>query len=240
MSTPVETTNQLLAALPSADLAVLHPHLSDITVAVGQTLFDPGDIFRDVYFPTTAVISLITVMNDGQMAEVLAIGNEGMIGIRLLYDDDEAFARAVCLGSGHLVKIDAETFWHVVKTKPAVRHVIHHYAHAFLVEVFQFAACNIVHNDSQRFARWLLRKHDQTKSTEFPLPEELIAGILAISPHRLRELLAHFQHKKLITFDTTRIRICDRAGLERVTCECYARVQAELLKIRMRIRRGAG
>lgn len=142
MAHSADPLNQLLAALPPDEFQIVHPHMIETDLAVGRILFNPGDIIQDVFFPMSAIISMMAVMNDGQTVEVVAVGNEGMAGIRLFYDDDEAFARAICQAPGQVVKVAAETFWKMVKTLPGMRHIIHHYAHAFLIETFQSAACN--------------------------------------------------------------------------------------------------
>lgn len=107
----LKPSNQLLAALPPKELELIRPDLVDLDLPVGQVLFNPGDIFRDVYFPTTAVISMQIVMKDGKPVEVTTVGHEGLLGgVRLFYDDDEAFARAICDMSGHVQKIRLRCF----------------------------------------------------------------------------------------------------------------------------------
>jgi CRP-like cAMP-binding protein len=179
MASIQKASNQLLAALPPEEFEQMRPDLVDLDLPVGQILYNPGEILREVYFPTTAVISIINVMRDGQPVEVAAVCHEGMVGIRLFYDDDEAFARAICGMPGHVLKIAAEVFWARVRTLPGLRHVIHNYAHACFMELFQYAACNKVHTLPQRFARLMLTKQDRARTHTFPLPGEQVAEMHA-------------------------------------------------------------
>jgi CRP-like cAMP-binding protein len=229
-----DQVNLLLAALPTEELERISPHLVELEVAVGQVLFNPGEIIRDVYFPTTAIISMMNVMSDGKKVEVAAVGPEGMIGIRMFFDDDEAYAHAMCQAPGQVLKMDAQAFWMIVKERRALRHVVHHYVHAFLFEVFQSAACNMVHNVRQRFARWLLTKSDRARTNTFPLPPDLIASMLTITATSARTLVEGLVHERLIHYRDEVVEIINRAGLERIVCECYDRVRIEANKIRVK------
>jgi CRP-like cAMP-binding protein len=229
-----DLSNQLLAALPPEELERIAPHLVDLDLPVGHVLFNPGDIIRDVYFPTTAIISMMNVMSDGKKVEVAAVGHEGMIGIRMFFDDDEAFAHAICQAPGHVLKMDAHAFWMIVREQAAMRHVVHHYVHAFLFEVFQSAACNMVHTARQRFARWILTKQDRARTDSFPLPPELIADMLTITQSSARALLDQLVQERLIDYQNGVVQIINRLGLEAIVCECYERVQIEMSKIRVK------
>jgi CRP-like cAMP-binding protein len=223
--------NELLNALPSAEHRLMAAYLVDVDLQEDQTLYDAGDIIQDVYFPTTAIVSMMNVMRDGQMVEVASVGHQGMVGIRLFYEDDEAVARATCLVPGHAHKIAAEKFWPLVHEQPGIRHVIHQYAHACHFEVFQYAACNNLHTFPQRLARWLLRTEDRSNRTTFPLGTAKIAAVLNVSVPRVRDVLHHFRDRGVIDFRGEKLSITNRAALERLACECYERVQLELFKI---------
>jgi len=228
-------SNQLLAALPPEEFELIKPDLVDLDLPVGQVLFNPGDIFRDVYFPTTALISLRSVMRDGKTVEVTAVGHEGMLGgVRLFYDDDEAFARASCDVSGHVKKIAAEVFWARVKTLPGLRHVVHHYTHATFMETFQSVACSKVHTLLQRFARAMLTKQDRARTQTLPMTGAQVAEMLSISPPGASALVAQLTQDRLIDFTNDVVQILNRAGLEAMACECYERVQIELNKIQVK------
>lgn len=229
-----DLTNQLLAALPAEEFTRIAPHLVELDVPVGHVLFNPGDIIQDVYFPTTAIISMMNVMRDGKKVEVAAIGHEGMVGIRMFFDDDEAFAHAICQAPGQVLKMDARAFWMVVREQAGMRHVVHHYVHAFLFEVFQSAACNMVHTARQRFARWILTKQDRARTNTFPLPPDLIADMLTITQASASALLDQLTQEHLIDYQNSVVRIINRPGLESVVCECYERVRIESSKIRVK------
>jgi CRP-like cAMP-binding protein len=231
----LKPSNQLLAALPPKELELIRPDLVDLDLPVGQVLFNPGDIFRDVYFPTTAVISMRIVMRDGQSVEVGSVGHEGMLGgVRLYYDDDEAFAYAICDVSGHVQKIAAEVFWARVKALPGLRHVVHHYTHAAFVEVFQSVACCKAHTLPQRFARAMLTKQDRARTQTLSMTGAQVAEMLSISPPGASALLAQLTQDRLIDYTNDVVQIRNRAGLEAMACECYERVQIELKKIQVK------
>lgn len=200
----------------------------------GQTLFDAGDIIRDAYFPTTAIVSMMNVMSDGQTVEVASVGHEGMVGMRLFYEDDEAVARATCLFSGHALKIAASDFWPLMHHQPEIRHVIHQYTHACQFEVFQYAACNKIHTFPQRLARWLLTNQDRSDRTTFPLGHAKIAAILNLSVATVLDVPNQLRDRGVIDFRGEQLPIINRPGLERIACECYERVQLELFKIGVR------
>ena len=224
-------SNQLLAALPANEVELITPHLVELELALGHVLFNPGDIIRDVYFPTTAIISMMNVMRDGQKAEVAAVGHEGMIGIRMFFDDDEAFAQAMCQAPGHVLKIDAPTFWMMAKSQPGMRHVVHHYIHAFLFEVFQSAGCNKVHTIPQRFARWILQKQDRARTMSLLLPPEVVAEMLTMTQASAHAILNQFAQERLIRYQDSVVDIINRPRLEATACECYERIQLEWKKI---------
>jgi CRP-like cAMP-binding protein len=229
-----DLSNQLLAALSPEEFERVAPHLVDLDLPVGHVLFNPGDIIRDVYFPTTAIISIMNVMRDGKKVEVAAVGHEGMVGIRMFFDDDEAFAHAICQAPGHVLKMDAPAFWMIVREQAGMRHVVHHYVHAFLFEVFQSAACNMVHTVRQRFARWILTKQDRARTNAFPLSPELIADMLTITQPGARALLDQLIQERLIDYQNGVVQIINPPGLEAIVCECYERVQIEFSKIRVK------
>ena len=227
-------SNQLLAALPPEEFERVAPHLVDLDLPLGRVLVNPGDIIREVYFPTTAIVSLMNVMRDGKKVEVAVVGHEGMIGIRMFFDDDEAFAHAICETPGHAIKMDAQKFWVMMRAQAGMRHVVHHYVHAFLFEVFQSAACNKVHTIPRRFARWILTKQDRARTDSFPLPPELVAEMLTIRETSACAVLDQFIHDHLIDYQNGVGRVINRAGLEAIACECYERVQVEMNKIRLK------
>jgi len=228
--------NELLSSLPSGETKLIAPHLVDVEIADGHILFNPGDIIREAYFPSTAVLSVMNVTRDGQTVEVAAVGNDGMVGLRLFYDDDEAIARVMCQVPGHAFKIEGDTFWHLVRHQPGLRHVIHQHAHAFLFEVFQSAACNKIHGIPQRFARWLLTKQDRSDRTTFPLGEGKIAAMLNVTLPTVRGLIRQLRDRRVIAVRGEDISIVNRPGLEGIACECYERVRLELFKISVKRR----
>jgi len=228
--------NELLNGLPSPEQSIIAAHLVDVNINEGHMLYNAGDIIRDVHFPTTAIVSMMNVMRDGQTVEVASVGHEGLVGLRLFYEDDEAIARATCLVPGHAHKIPAEKFWPLLHEHPGIRHIIHQYAHACQFEVFQYAACNKIHTFPQRLARWLLTNEDRSNRRTFPLEQAKIGAILDVSIPRVRDMLHHLRDRGIMEFRGEQLSIINRPGLERIACECYERVQVELFKIGVRRR----
>jgi CRP-like cAMP-binding protein len=218
-------TNRLLAALEPPDFAALEPHLESVTLAVGQVLYEPGDIIRHAYFPHNTVISLVNVMEDGGSVEVGVFGREGVMGLLSALVTREAFGRYVVQTSGTASRIPFERLNEVRNTRLGLRQLIMNYGEALLAQTFQTVSCNAVHVVEARCCRWILNMHDRSDQDTLPLTHEFLSEMLGVQRSTVSVVTRTLQTAGLIRQSRGGITITDRAGLEEATCECYGKIR---------------
>ena len=220
--------NRLLAALPAADRAALAPHLARATLAIGQVLAEPGQPLAHVYFPETAVCSIIARMADGAGVEVGTIGNEGLVGLAALLDTAASANQTLAQIPGTALRIPAAGLVAAVDARPALRRLLHRYTQAYLTQVAQGAACNRLHGIEARCARWLLMTHDRVGGADrFPLTQEFLAIMLGVRRSGVTVAAGALQAAGLIRYHRGGIRVLDREGLELAACECYGMIRRQ-------------
>lgn len=219
------TQNRLLAALGDDSLASILPKLSQMTLTSRQTLYHPDTEIDTVYFPESAMISLVSNLDDGTQAEVGLVGNEGMLGTTVLSGADTSFVEAMCQMPGTVLRMRLADCRREFETNPPFRTILLRYSEALTAQVMQTAACNGRHGLEQRLARWLLMAHDRTNQPELLLTQEFMAMMLGVHRPSLSITAAALQKAGLIKYAAGRVTILDRAGLEHASCECYATVR---------------
>lgn len=213
--------NRLLGLLSAADYARLRRHLLPIPLTYRQSLYRAHQPLGFVYFIETGVGSLVNTMRNGAAAEVGTIGNEGMVGLPLLLGDDRAPTSVYVQVPGTGFRMKARLFEKELARSASLRRVMLHYAHAFLNQVAQSAACNQFHSIQQRCCRWLLMTHDRMQSDEFLLTQEFLAMMLGVQRTGVSAAAGGLQRAGLIRYRRGTVAILDRRGLERRSCECY-------------------
>lgn len=231
--------NRLLALLPRRDYARLHPHLEPVTLKYRQSLYAANRPIRFVYFIETGVGSLVNTLANGASAEVGTIGNEGMVGLPLVLEDERAPTTVYVQVPGAGLRIAAARFGVEMARSASLRTVMHHYAHAFFNQVAQSAACNQFHSLEQRCCRWLLMTHDRMDGDNFLLTQEFLAMMLGVQRTGVSAAAGALQSAGLITYARGHVTIKDRRGLERRSCECYGISKREFDRLLGRNRRGA-
>jgi CRP-like cAMP-binding protein len=225
--------NGLLAALDSDDWEYLRPALDVVQLERGVVLYEAGRPIRHIYFPHNAVVSLVAVMRDGQIAETGTLGREGFTGSEtILGNSDTANSRYVVQVAGTASKVPLSTLRACLDERPHARLLLMAYARALFAQVLQSVACNAMHNVEQRCARWLLMTHDRAAADSFELTQEFLAAMLGVRRASVNVVGSAFQKAGLIRYSRGKITILDRAGLEAASCECYGiirRVFAQLL-----------
>lgn len=224
--------NQLLAALPSADFERIYSSLELIWMPSGKVLHDSGDRLYYVYFPTTAIVSLLYVVENGGSAEVAVIGNDGMIGIALFMGGESMPNRAVVLSAGYAYRLNRRVLNHEFnrsggRRSGAFTHLLLRYTQALLTQMAQTAVCNRHHSVSQQLCRWLLLSIDRSPSDELMMTHELIANMLGVRREGVTEAAGKLQAMGIIRYNRGRIKVLDRPALEARACECYAVVRKE-------------
>jgi CRP-like cAMP-binding protein len=215
--------NRLLDSLPPAQKAELAPHLEHVRLELKELLFEAGKRIDSVYFPITAVASLLNLVEDTFGVEIATIGNEGLVGLSLSWGIDTFNPREFvqCQVPGDALVMDAETFASKVAAGGELTWLVHRYTQAFVTQIGQQVACNGLHSIEERCARWMLLTHDRVGSDEFPLTQEFLAQMLGVRRPSVTVVAGILQQAGFIRFHRGRFTITDRRGLENSACDCY-------------------
>ena len=213
--------NRLLGLLSRTDYERLRPHLEYIALKYRQSLYRGNTRIDFVYFIETGVGSLVNTMANGDAAEVGTIGNEGIVGLPLIFQDERSPTAVYVQVPGTSVRMTASKFRSELARSASMRRVMLHYAHAFFNQVAQSAACNQLHSLEQRCCRWLLMTHDRMGSDEFLLTQEFLAMMLGVQRTGVTAAAGSLQRAGLINYVRGIVTIRDRRGLQRRACECY-------------------
>jgi CRP-like cAMP-binding protein len=224
---PDITKNDLLAALPDSVQARLLPQLESVQMPLGGVLYESGGTLSHVYFPTTAIVSLLYVMENGASAEIAVVGHEGIVGISLFMGGESTPSRAVVQSAGCGFRLKSEILKDEFNQAGPMLHLLLRYTQALITQMAQTAVCNRHHSLDQQLCRWLLLSLDRLPGDELLMTQELIANMLGVRREGVTEGAMKLQHAGLIRYSRGRISVLDRTGLENRTCECYAVVKKE-------------
>jgi len=232
MALPViNEQNRLLTIIPAGAFDRLLPHLQKVRLKLGDLLQEPHRETAYVYFPTTAIISLVYMLESGASAEVGSVGREGMVGISHLLGGGTALSFAVVRAAGHGYQLDAN----ILKTEfthcEPLRRLMLRYMQVVYTQVAQTAVCNRGHAIDQQLCRWLLSTLDRTMSNELVVTQELVASALGVRREGITEAAGRLQRADIIRYRRGHISVIDRAALEARCCECYAVVKRELARL---------
>ncbi|MCW3054552.1 MAG: transcriptional regulator, Crp/Fnr family [Chthonomonadales bacterium] len=223
--------NKLLAALPPEDYDRLLPHLETVELGMRESIYEPYQPMRYVYFPSIGVASLLTVMKNGKAAEVGLVGNEGMAGLPLFLGADISTGQAFWQVPGQAARMNAEVFKEATQQSEALRTLLLRYTQALFTQVAQSAACNRLHSTEQRLSRWLLMTYDRVQLEEFPIKQDFLAAMLAVRRASITEAAGALQAQGLIHQGRGKIAIVDVKGLEQAACECYQVIKEEYARL---------
>lgn len=218
--------NLLFRALPPDSAARLAEHFITIDAPSRAQLYEPGDTVNRVYFPLDSVISMTAPVGTTQ-GEVATVGQEGMVGLPTVFGTDMANMRFFVQIGGRIAVAPADQFADLLRADDAIRAVMLRYAHAMFTQIGQSVVCNQRHSLRQRCARWLLMTHDRVPGDQFHLTHEFLAVMLGVRRAGVTVAAGNLQKAGLIKYRRGEITILDRAGLEKVSCECY-RLVAEV------------
>jgi CRP-like cAMP-binding protein len=213
--------NRLLALLAPRDYASLRPHFEPLPLEYRKILYAADKKIEFVYFIETGVGSLVNTMANGQAAEVGTIGNEGLVGVPLVLGDDRAPTSVYVQVPGAGLRMEASIFKKALARSATMQVVMLRYVHALFNQVAQSAACNHFHSLEQRCCRWLLMTRDRMRSDEFLLTQEFLAMMLGVQRAGVSIAAGGLQRAGLITYKRGNVSILDRAGLKKLSCECY-------------------
>lgn len=219
--------NRLLAALPPADWARLERHLEPVEMDLGRVLYESGMRIGHVYFPTTAIVSLLYVLIDGSSAEIAIVGNDGLVGIALFMGGESTPSRALVQSEGWAYRIAAPILKQEFARGGATQHVMLRYTQALITQMAQTAVCNRHHSIDQQLCRWLLLSLDRLRGRDLHMTQELIANMLGVRREGVTEAAGKLQAAGLIHYNRGLITVLDRHGLEARCCECDEVVRRE-------------
>jgi CRP-like cAMP-binding protein len=219
--------NHLLAALPAEEYTRLFPHLELVPMPLGDAVCEPGMTMSHVYFPTTSIVSLLYVMEDGASAEIAVVGNEGIVGVSLFMGGETTTSRAVVQSAGHAYRLTGQLLKDAFFLAGPMQRLLLRYTQALLSQMSQTAVCNRHHSVDQQLCRWLLLSLDRLPSNELTMTQELIANMLGVRREGVTEAAGELQRAGLIRYSRGRITVINRTGLEARVCECYQVVKKE-------------
>jgi CRP-like cAMP-binding protein len=230
---PPHTTaqNHLLATFPAAEYGRLAPDLELVAMPLGMVLSESGGRMQYLFFPTTCIVSLLYVLEDGSSAEIGVVGNEGVVGISLFMGGQTTPSRAVVRGSGHGYRIAAAALLREFTLGGAVMRLLLRYTQSLITQMTQTAVCNRHHSLEQQLCRALLLSLDRTSGTNLTMTQELIASLLGVRREGVTEAAGNLQRAGYIRYRRGHIEVLDRAGLERSVCECYSVVKVEFERL---------
>jgi CRP-like cAMP-binding protein len=223
--------NHLLAALPEADFMSLQPHLRQVPMPLGELLYESGERMTQAYFPTTSIVSLHYVMQDGASAEIAGVGNEGMLGVSLFMGGDRTPSRSLVQTAGDAYVLDAKILADDFNRGGALQRLLLRYSQALITQMTQTGACNRHHSVEQQLCRWLLLTLDRMPTRDLVMTQELIASMLGVRRESVTEAAGKLKERGIISYRRGHITVLDRAGLNIHVCECYGVVKTEFNRL---------
>lgn len=227
--TPMQ--NHLLALLPQEVFERIAPHLELVSMPLGEALYEPGGQLHYAYFPTTAIVSLHYVMENGASAEIAGVGNDGVVGVALFMGGNTTPSQATVCAGGYGCRIKARLMMEEFNRAGPMMRLMLRYTQALITQMSQTAVCNRHHSMEQQMCRWLLFTLDRSASHELVMTQELIASMLGVRREGITETAGNLQRAGLISYRRGHITALDRPGLESRTCECYSVVKKELQRL---------
>ena len=220
--------NRLLALLSPETRRRMLPAFQLLTLEMSHLLYEPNEVITHIYFPLTAVTSVLSEMEDGTTVEVATVGREGMVGLSVFLGGETTFLRTIAQVPGMALSMEREDFLGLVKdTSSDLQPVLLRYTQALFTQLAQQSACNRSHNMEERCARWILMTQDRVGKDEFPLTQEFLAYMLGSRRASVTLAAGILARAGLIRYTRGIIRVLDRARLEEATCECYGIIQRE-------------
>lgn len=219
--------NRLLAALPEKNYQALLPLLERVELPLGMALYESGAKQAHVYFPTSSIVSLLYVLEDGASAEIAITGNEGLVGIALFMGGETTPSRAVVQSAGEAYRLKAAVLKEQFERGGELQHLLLRFTQALITQMTQTAVCNRHHAVHQQLCRWLLLSLDRLPGNQLVMTQELIANMLGVRREGVTEAAGKLQAEGLIEYSRGRITVLDRDQLEANVCECYSVVKRE-------------
>jgi CRP-like cAMP-binding protein len=223
--------NQLLAALPPDDFALLAPALRRTDLELKRVLYEPYQPVGTVYFLESGIVSMLAPLEEGRFMEVGLVGREGLVGLTAVLGADSAATQALVQAPGTALQLRHAEIKEAFEASTTLRGLLLRYAHAYHAQVAQTAACNGYHLLEERLARWLLMAHDRAEGDEFPMTQEFMSLMLGVRRAGVSVAAGILQKAGVIDYKRGCINVLDRSGLEEAACECYGTVRQQFEKL---------
>jgi CRP-like cAMP-binding protein len=223
--------NRLLTLLPADERERVCSEMEQVSMNRRQLLFPAHEVISHVFFPISAVASLVITMDDGDSVEVATVGNEGMVGVPVLLGSDRSTVEAFTQVQGDYLRMNADAFRRTIERNDAFSGVMHRYAQGFIAQAAQSTACNRLHPLDQRLCRWILMTHDRVGADHLPLTQEFIAIMLGVRRASVATVAGMLQTAGMISYHRGTIDVLNRTALEEGSCECYGVVRKEFERL---------
>ena len=223
--------NYILAAVPPVELERLAGELELVPMALGEMLYGPGGQLQHAYFPTTSIVSLHYVTESGASAEIAGVGNEGVVGVSLFMGGNTTPSSAVVQTAGQAYRLERRILMEEFNRGGPFQKLLLRYTQALITQMSQTAVCNRHHSVEQQLCRWLLGTLDRVPSGQFVMTQELVANMLGVRREAITEAAGKLQHAGFIRYRRGHIAVLEKAGLVKLSCECYSVVKNELRRL---------
>jgi len=228
---PDPRENLLIAALSAVELKRIRRHLEPVDMPLGDVVYESGRLLDHVYFPTTCIVSLLYVLDNGASAEIAVVGYEGVVGISLFMGGETTPSRAVVQSAGSAFRLPSAVMKAEFTRGGSMQHLMLRYTQALITQMAQTAVCNRHHSVDQQLCRWLLLSIDRLSAPEITMTQELIANMLGVRREGVTEAAGKLQDAGVIRYRRGHIKVLDRARLEGMSCECYEVVRRETARL---------
>ena len=226
-TSPAPPTNRILSALPKDEYQQMLPKLGPFPLVFGEVIYEPGDLIRNVYFPTSGIISLLAAVAERATLEVGIVGREGMVGLPAFMGVKASGNRALVQGAGSAMRMKVSAFRNECESGGSLPRVLRRYTHSRLTQIAQGAACNRFHPIDARRARWLLMTRDRMGTNEFRVTQEFLSNMLGGRREGVNKAAGALQQQNLISYTRGNLVILNRVGLKAIACHCYGIIKAE-------------
>ncbi len=219
--------NKLLSTLLVSTYQRLLPHLEQVNLSSGEVVHHPNETITEVYFPQSAIFSLVLVMSDRATSEISLVGNEGVVSLPAILGGDSFTTKTVVQVSGTALKLSADIVKQEFQRGEELQWLMLFYTRTYLAHVSQIAACSSLHNIEQRLARSLLLAHDCIRQDTLPLTQKSLSLMLGVRRASVTETAISLQKQNIIQYSRGRIKIINRPALEAIACECYSKIKLQ-------------
>jgi len=231
MQTTAKTDSQILAALETKAYGSLFSQLEQVSLAQGKVIYEAESPIRYVYFPETAVLSILATMEDGRTVEVGPVGKEGLVGLRIFLGAETTLDRVIVHIAGTAQRLPATALKPLLAGDSVLSRKLMRYTQMLLAMTGRSAACNQLHNLDQQLARWLLTMSDYVGGDELKLTHDLISLTLGVRRAGVTDALNLLKNRGLVATRRNSIQVLDREALQSVSCECYVAIKEEYEKL---------